>query len=212
MKLKNILLASAAVIVSATTLSANTLTTSFVTNNGFAGNMFDVTIGAADLTFESLDVNIDSGTAQLEFYSRVGSYVGNQNSAAGWTLISSASITSTGGDAATAFDITDTVFSANTTYGLYVTVADYDVSFVEMNYINGTEGALAASNSDLSLFTGVGKGDPNFTGSTFNGRTWSGSINYSAGGISAVPLPATLPMLAVALFGAGALRRRGSKK
>src|SRR5690606_5796937 len=145
--------------------------------NEFAGNMFDVTaIGGEDVEIEGFDVNIDPGTALISVYYREGSYIGFENSSAGWTLMGSETVTSAGENMPTYVDVGGLIIPDGDTYGIYVTVSDYPST--NMNYTNGNN---SFSDTYLQVNTGVGKGNPDFTGSTFAERTWNGNIHYCAG-------------------------------
>ena len=65
----------------------NSLATTFASNNGAQGNMFDVE-ATNDITINSFDVNMVSGvTADIEIYFKSGSWVGSENSPNDWTLL-----------------------------------------------------------------------------------------------------------------------------
>src|SRR5690606_27607618 len=145
--------------------------------NEFAGNMFDVTaIGGEDVEIEGFDVNIDPGTALISVYYREGSYVGFENSSAGWTLMGRETVTSAGENMPTYVDVGGLIIPDGDTYGIYVTVTDYPST--NMNYTNGNN---SFSDTYLQVNTGIGKGNPDFTGATFLERSWNGTIHYCAG-------------------------------
>ena len=153
------------------------LTTIFSGGNQFAGNMFDVTaIGGEDILIEGFDINIDPGTATISVYTRPGTYVGFENSSAGWTLMGSEVVTSAGENMPTFLDIGGLTIPAGEVYGFYVTVTDYPAT--SMNYTNGD---FVYTDDYLQINTGVGKANPDFTGSTFASRSWNGTIYYCAG-------------------------------
>lgn len=152
------------------------LTTSFAGGNTFAGNMFDVTAsGGIDLLIEKFDVNIEPGTANISIYSRPGTYVGFEDDAAGWTLMGTEEVTSAGTGFPTEVNVGGLTIPAGETYGMYVTVTDYPS--VSMNYTN-TPAGTPFSDASMTIETGVGKGNPDFTGSTFADRGWNGTIHY----------------------------------
>lgn len=185
--------------------SAGVITTTFDSNNGYAGNMFDATIASNSLTVTGIDVNLDSlnSTAEISVWTRLGGYMGFERDAAAWTLQGVHSVTSAGEDNATFVDVTDFTLQASSEYGFYVLVTDYS-SGQGMNYTNGSG---TYSNADLSLTAGIGRGDGAFTGGIFNPRTWNGNIHYNQAAAS-VPEPAMLGLLSIALVGLGLKRRR----
>ena len=195
---------SAALALAASGASAATLTTLFASNNGQQGNMFDVIVGASDITVLEFAINLDAGTtSNVSLWYREGTIVGNANDSSGWTQIETASLTSAGTDAPTAWDVSDFTLSGGTTYGFLV-YSDQ----INVNYTNGTAvGNIAAADGFLSIAEGYGRGnsaDP-FASSVFQPRIWNGSIVYE---VAAVPLPATGVMLLMAFGGLAAARRR----
>ncbi|PKP23930.1 MAG: hypothetical protein CVU03_14140, partial [Bacteroidetes bacterium HGW-Bacteroidetes-2] len=153
------------------------ITTFFTGGNSFAGNMFDVTAsGADDLLIDGFDVNVTAGSGTISVYTRPGSYVGFEGSAAGWTLMGSEVVTGAGSNLPTPVNVGGLTIPAGQTYGFYVTVSDYPS--LTMNYTNGDN---VFSDANITIATGVGKGDPDFTGSTFASRSWNGTIYYCSG-------------------------------
>ncbi len=68
------------------TSSAGLITTTFAGGNGHAGNMFDVTVFTNPLTVTGLDLNLNSGTFDVEVYTKSGTYVGSETATGDWTL------------------------------------------------------------------------------------------------------------------------------
>jgi hypothetical protein len=187
---------------------AASLSTTFSSNNGQAGNMFDVTTFGNDLNVTGLDLNLDSIVSPLtvKLYTKLGSYVGAETDPSAWTLASTNILNSTAGtDNPTFVDITDFILSANSVTAFYV-----DAVQTVVNYTNGTApGQPTFSNADLSIATGAGKG-ANF-GSTFSPRTWNGTVYYDvvAPEAESVPEPASiLGLLTVGALGAGSALKR----
>ncbi|MEL6196423.1 MAG: hypothetical protein AAFT19_01125 [Pseudomonadota bacterium] len=180
------------------------MTTTFASNNGQSGNIFDILVGSNDITINAFDLNIDPGTNDVEFWFRVGTATGFEDKTDGWTqhdtrpgLVSSAA------DTPTTWDVADLTLSANTRYGLFLT----SVTGTNFNYTNGSAvGAVAAQNGDLTIFEGYGKGLPLLTGSTFAPRVWNGTIDYTV--TAPVPLPGALPLMLLALASGAVLTRR----
>jgi len=155
----------------------NDLTTFFTGGNSFAGNMFDVTAsGADDVLIDKFDVNVTAGSGTISVYTRPGSYVGFEGAAAGWTLMGSEVVTGAGSNLPTQVNVGGLTIPAGQTYGFYVTVSDYPS--LTMNYTNGDN---VFSDANITIATGVGKGNPDFTGSTFASRSWNGTIYYCSG-------------------------------
>ena len=65
---------------------AASLTTGFAGGRSGAGNVFDIQIGAADITVTALDVNLFQGDSDMKLYYRLGGYTGFISSLTGWTL------------------------------------------------------------------------------------------------------------------------------
>ena len=180
---------------------AGSLTTTFASNNAFAGNMFDVTTFGNALNVTSLQIHANPatffGSRTLDVYIKSGSYVGFETNSAAWTKVSSTTLTSSSPIGTPTFvDITDFILSANSLTGFYITFADGQAG------IQYTNGANTYSNAEIKIQTGVGKGG--VFGSTFSPRTWNGTINYTS-----VPEPASvLGLLAVGTLGAGSTLKR----
>lgn len=165
---------------SATAVS-NTLTTLFASDNTFAGNMFDVEVlGSLPIIINALDINIrtyNSSTCTIRVYYKEGTYAGSNNSSANWTLASEVTgVVPQGANNATHISTENIILNPGTTYGFYVTISDYPSA--EMLYTNGSN---VYSNADIKITTGIGKGDPDFSGSNFNSRIWNGTIYYTEG-------------------------------
>lgn len=183
-----------------------TISTPFTGGNTFAGNMFDVT----NLTLDPVQilgtfrVNISgAGPSSLSVYYRSGSYVGFESSPDGWTLLGTdTGVTPLGVNQKTPIDVGNSFFiGGGGTYGFYVTVSDYPSS--SMQYTNGN---LTVSDGTLQIVTGIGKGDPDFTGATFTPRIWNGEIDYAVGS-AAIPEPSSLVLMGFG-FGCLALLRK----
>lgn len=154
------------------------LTTLFASNNGFAGNMFDIT-PTVDMSFVELDVNTSAVgiPCNIDVWWIPGTCVGNEGSPVGWTLLDSGTGTSAGTDMPTKCPLPNggnTTFFAGQSYGIYVDFTSYG-SGTTCRYTNGQN---TYSNADLSLTTHFGKGTPAFTGSTFSPREWNGTMYY----------------------------------
>lgn len=170
---------------------ATSLTTFFTGTNSFAGNTFDLTPTQA-LTIDSFSMHLGvaGAPATVAVYWRNGTAVGFEGSAAGWTLLGTANVISGGPGVATPVAIGGLALNAASTYGFYVDLQNYQNGVNNVRYTNGVPTTF--SNADLSLTTGVGKGNPAFTGSTFLNRQWNGTVHYSISGGLSADLAATL--------------------
>ena len=158
--------------------SGHSLTTLFASNNGFAGNMFDIK-PKTDIELNSMYINTQStGTVTVDVYWRNGSYELFTGTSSGWNLLGSFSGTGQGTDNQTLISLSsapEKVFEAGSTYGIYVDLTSY-ASGAGLRYTNGD---AAYENGFLRIEGGVGKDDGGFTGSTFQDRMWNGRFLYS---------------------------------
>jgi PKD repeat protein len=155
-------------------LGGDSVTTTYVSNNGQRGNMFDIT-AVNDIIIQSFDIHLDATTMFAIFY-KVGSYVGSETNPANWTLVDSVIVTANGQGAVTPCPIpVNITIPAGQTYGWYLTSTSPTIS---VNYTNGTAvGNIYAQNADLQILEGVGKDWP--FGATFTPRVWNGTVYYS---------------------------------
>ena len=162
--------------IAALPATAQSLTTTYATNNSFAGNTFDLT-PSSDMTVDSFDVHL-SGSAEtvIAIYWRSGTSQGFESSSNGWTLLGTDTVISQGQGNPTHVSIGGLSMTAGQTYGIYVDVQSYPSS--SMLYTNGV---MPYSNADLTITPFFGKGNPAFLGSTFSPRTWNGTVYYSMG-------------------------------
>ena len=171
--------------------ASGSLCTDYNSNNGFAGNMFDIE-PVLDMQISGIDVNVD-GTGQqvdVDVWYIPGTSFGNESSSTGWTLIGSFTGTSAGANQPSYIDMSGNgvTFAAGNSYGIYVDVTSYS-SGTSVNYTNGdTQGTASGndewSNADLKIIANCGKGDGGHTGSTFYPRNWNGCIYYETGGFN----------------------------
>lgn len=184
------------------TAVAGSITTTFSSNNTGDGNMFDVVTSGNALSITSLDVHTSpsSGQQTIYLYTRLGSYVGNENSSAGWTLMGSGLVNNAPQGTPVAFDVPDFTLAPNSTFGFYV------VGDISNNSLRYTNSSFDISNADLQVVGGVGiafRGGNHFTADgVFSPREWNGTIYYS------VPEPGSFLLSLAGLAAVFVLRRR----
>ncbi len=175
--------------------NAGMITTTFNSNNGHTGNMFDLTTFSNDLLVTGLDVNLKNligSDVSIDVYIKPGSYTGFESNASAWTLISSSFGISSGVNSPTFIDISDFYLKAAKSFGVYITTNDSTMKY--------TDGDNVFENDDLQIVTGVGVGG--VFGTTFSPRTWNGSIHYD------VPEPSTIAIFLLGLCGLVISRNR----
>ena len=170
------------------------LTTTFASNNGQSGNMFDL-IATNDVTINTFDINCDPGTYSVEVYvvTAGGSYAGLHNTPAAWTLVGSASgVVSLGLNVPTPTGICLNVQMPATTP--LVSSATW-VNSPAINYTTGStvpNGTVFAFDANLTMLAGSGHSYPfgsNFGGvGTTQSRIFNGNICYTPGLVT-VPCP-----------------------
>jgi Secretion system C-terminal sorting domain len=137
------------------------------------GIIFDVT-AKHDAIIKGFKAKVVSSNSKLRVYYRPGSFVGYENSAAGWTLLDTSSNISSG-----VVDIGVNLslpIQAGQTLAFYITTTGIG-SLHMINYDWGSSvGKTLASDSVLIVKEGVGKSYP--FGATFRTRNFMGSILY----------------------------------
>ena len=176
--------------------NAGLITTTFISNNSQNGNMFNVDILDDDLLFTGFDINLLTGSQNIQIYTRLGGYQGFETSSTGWDLIFDSFVASSGAGSASFVDIADTLFSSNSTYGLYITTTEI-INSSAMGYTNGTlENSIYVDDGSIRIREGLGM---RYAFSTsFSPRVWNGSIHYE---VASVPEPSTLAIFAISLIG-----------
>ncbi len=163
--------------------TTNSLTTLFNTNNnGALGGAvyFDVTIGPNDIEVTDFEINTaEGGAITMNVYTLLGTYVGNQGNAAAW-----GAPTATGNGTGAGINNPSLVtlgtaitLSANTTYGIALTLDNAHGHRYSGSGTNPAPGALSYSNADLSMSLGTAANVP-FTGAGFTPRIFNGTIIY----------------------------------
>jgi len=150
------------------------LTTLFASNNGFAGNSFDLT-AAVNLSVVGWDMNLDTGTWNVEIYYRMGTANGYEQNPGAWTLLGTELVVGAGVDLPTHVDIGGLTLAAGDLVGIVTRVQEYSA----FNYTNG--GPNNYSNNDLTITSYAGLGDGWPPGSVFAGRIWNGTVHYDYG-------------------------------
>ncbi|HEX6335545.1 MAG TPA: carboxypeptidase regulatory-like domain-containing protein [Jiangellaceae bacterium] len=175
--------------VSPAAVGDGSLTTTFASNNGFAGNTFDLN-PIAPLMLTGFDVNITApGTEHtVTIYWKEGTADGFESDPEAWTLLGSDVVVSAGQNEPTHADIGGLQVMPGTTYGIYVDLESYPSG--TLRYTNG--GPQTFSNDELELTTYVGKANPAFLGSTFSFRMWNGTVHYDIGDFECSPIPGGL--------------------
>ena len=184
-----------------------TISTTFGSNNGQSGNMFDLLTNSQAITLNQLGLNIPAGITNgtYDVYFRLGTHVGFENDASAWTLLDTfTGVSSAGNNTATFVDITDLEIPADTRIALYPTQTT--TNSLGLRYTNGTGvGNVAASNADLTIFEGTGN---SFAfGATFQPRVFNGTFDYTVTP-AAVPEPARAGLALLGILAAGTIRRR----
>lgn len=162
--------------------TATTLATSYVSNNGSRGAMFNIVAGANPITVTGFSANLYGGTtARYEIYYKAGTYVGSETNAANWTMAGGVNaLYVAANNVPTYIPIPMSItIPANATYGFYVTnTASGGINYTSSAVTNVT----LATNSDLSVVGGVGKSYP--FGSTYSYRLFNGTVHYYTGSIT----------------------------
>lgn len=168
-------LLAVALIISTGAAQQMTLTTTYANNNGQSGNMFDLQATSC-LTIDSFNCNLDAGTWDMEIYTLSGNFAGNETNPAAWTLVGSATgVVGAGPGLATPVPITVGItMTPGEIRAFYVTVTNGTA----INYTNGTtQGAVFASDANLTFFEGTGNAYP--FGGFFTPRVFNGDILYT---------------------------------
>ena len=148
---------------------SDSLTSTFASNNGQTGNMFDIT-AFNTITIDSFLMNGTSNSL-VEVWYRQGTYVGHTSSNAGWTKLGDYVVTSAGQDNPTRLPVGGLTIPANQTYGIYITYT----STASIRYTNGTGTNQIVQNTDMKLECGHGG---TYFSLTNTPRVWNGRIFY----------------------------------
>lgn len=145
-----------------------------VPNNGSGAVMFEVManknvrINAFDLYF--------TGTTNVSFYVKNGTFVGSESNAAAWTLLNTISVTGAGTAVAVRANLPVPIeLTANQLKGIYIFGSG--VRYIGLAATPATIGQVWQTNGTLTLYGGIG-GGALFSGGTNPGRTFGGNIYY----------------------------------
>lgn len=156
------------------------LVTTYASGNSNDGIVFNIK-ALKDVYITTLDLNVDNGSAgQFLVYYRPESYVGFQNSSAGWIFMDSVNLaTPVAEGAATPSGIGLNIrIPAGETYGFYLTGSGP----LDLAYTNGTGvGDLYIADADIEVYTGEGMSYPFASNSA--ARVFNGTIHYSKAAI-----------------------------
>ena len=172
--------------VEASNLGTSTsLTTTMVAGNGQSGAMFDLEAISTPLQITGFKWNQTSVvTGTIEIWTFNGTYLGNDGSSTGWTLVHSAAVSSIVG--------TNTILLPPSKYFVIQPGQKKGVYFTwvsgSLAYTNMPEPTIY-SNADLKIITGRGKTYPFASGSSFAGRAWNGTVIYSSPGCPSPRVP-----------------------
>lgn len=153
----------------------DSITTTYSSNNGLAGAIFDV-IADSNLVINGIYTNLSVASGVFEIYYKYGSRVFYLQDPTAWTLLGNASVVSAGIDMPTFIPIAMNItMNAGDTVAFYVTNTTGGSS--GLKYTNGVgSGTLYIDNGALKIFEGNGITYP--FGNLFADRVWNGTINY----------------------------------
>jgi len=158
------------------------ITTTFASNNQFAANMFNVTNNTTQpITLTSFEGNVTGAVGlpisfQIFYTTTAATYVGNETNAAAWTSMGTANTTCAGLNNPTIVPIGGLTIQPGQTKGIYFVLSSYNAATHSLRYTNGN---TVYTNGDMTITTGIGRANPNFTGATFLARSWNGRIRYN---------------------------------
>lgn len=153
------------------------LTTIFATNNNYAGNSFDIQC-TQQITIAGFEVNLDTSVASytVDVYTRSGTALGYETSAAGWTLLGSKVVTPAGVDLPTHVDIGGLLIDAGDTVGFIITAQEAVGGTGGFCYTNGGPNTYSDAYISIVTLCGLPEGFP--PANTFQYRAWNGTVHY----------------------------------
>ncbi len=165
--------------------SIKELVAGFQAGTGGAGNMFDV-VARKDLVLTEVEIHTYATTfLDVEVWTRLGTFQGNENERSRWDLIKSERVLGRGAGKGTRIRIPNVEIRAQKTRSFYITAANGG----SLAYSKGSAvGTVYVSNEDLQIMEGVSKAYQ--FGTTFLNRRWNGVLRYEIGIRSPPPPPA----------------------
>ena len=165
------------------------------TTNCGGGFMIDVTALIDDVTLEALDINCyNAGTQTVNFFYRVGTWVGNAANSAAWIPWGTYTVNSVGPGQATNMQINPLTIPQGQTYAIYWQVhTQYGSISTNTTYTNG----------EISVMTGMGHCS-NWDGCC-SPRDWNGRLYYTIGGIGCTSprVPVTVNVMGIPPYDLG---------
>jgi len=178
---------------------ADSVTTTYANNNGSSGNMFDI-IATTSTTITGFAGNYNAGAVTVEVWTRNDSYTNSPNSPAGWTQQGVVSFTSAGNGQTQIPATFNIPVNAGQTMGVYIICTQGGVG-----YTNGTAaGNIFATNGQVSITEGLGRGTPLWTGGSFTPRVWNGTVYFGTTSCSTIRTPITATVGTAASVNLGA--------
>lgn len=170
-------LRNASTLSAASSLSCDSLTTTYSAGNGNSGIMFNIK-GIQNTAITGFHVSINTTPATptiIKLYYRKGTYLGNETNQAAWTFIDSVQVMAGGTGVPVYVPInTSIIVPAGQKYGFYITTNDPGIS---LDYTDGTnEDSVYVANSYFEVREGRGMGYP-FTLSGVP-RVFNGSVHF----------------------------------
>ncbi len=188
------------------------LTTTFASNNGQDGNMFEIT-ALKTVIITSFDGNLTPPGDNYRIYYKTGTYTGFEANPGAWTLVGTANnVVSNGTDVATPIPIpVNVTIPAGQTYSFYITT---DGTGNGVEYTDGTaEHAVYVSDANIQILEGLGVQYP--FGTTFSPRVWNGTVYYNLAATSVPTMNEWGMIVFILLAGAGSvyyLRKQGKSE
>lgn len=172
-------LGMAAALAGSPAALGQSLTTTFVGGNRFAGNTFDL-VPAWPITVTSWRTNIDSAVGVLntiQIFTRPGSAAGFAGTGAGWSVFGrDTTVFGNGAGNQSVVGVSGLILRPPATTGVYWDLQSYAAGTSGLEYTNGTP--TDYSNVDLTIRSRDGAGSPAFTSVNLN-RIWNGRVDYT---------------------------------